>query len=187
MFLYESFCYIKDALDLPTNYASIVYAPPEFDRLIFIAIASETMGGTFYNDTVLIPKEKRSLLTAKDLQKDVLITETLDGHPLAGLWVTKGYDNSMSQLSLNLNVGDRPIGSVNFLSSGSNQFTREHADLIALLKEPFSIAVSNAIRHQELIALKDSLKEDNEFLQEELRMVRGNEIVGADMGLKLFK
>jgi transcriptional regulator with GAF, ATPase, and Fis domain len=56
--------------------------------------------------------------------------------------------------------------------------------MIRLLKKPFSIAISNAIRHQELIALKDTLKEGNQFLQEELKMVRNNEIIGTNMGLK---
>lgn len=184
VFLYESFCYIKDALDLPADYTSIVYAPPEFDRLIFLAIASGTMGGALYNDTVPIPEEKQSLQVFEELREDILITDSLDDHPYACLWGAKGYDRSMSQLSLNLGVRDRPIGTVNFLSSKGNHFTQEHAEMIALLKEPFGIAVSNAIRHQEMTWLKDSLKENNEFLLEELRMVRGNEIIGADTGLK---
>lgn len=184
VFLYESFCHIKNAIDLPADYASIVYVPPEFDKLIFLAVASESMGGILYNDTVPVPGGKRSFMAASDLKHDVLISDTLDEHPLAGLWSSRGYDTKTPQLSLNLSIGGRPIGAVNFLSSGKNGFTQEHAELIGLLKEPFSIAVSNAIRHQELMDLKDSLKENNQFLQEELRMVRDNDIIGANMGLR---
>jgi hypothetical protein len=50
--------------------------------------------------------------------------------------------------------------------------------------EPFSIAMSNTLKHREVIKLKDLLADDNRFLHGELRRLSGDEIVGANFGLK---
>jgi transcriptional regulator with GAF, ATPase, and Fis domain len=56
--------------------------------------------------------------------------------------------------------------------------------LFSLLKEPFAIALSNTLKHQEVLRLKDLLADDNRYLHRELRNLSGDEIVGAEFGLK---
>jgi transcriptional regulator with GAF, ATPase, and Fis domain len=53
-----------------------------------------------------------------------------------------------------------------------------------LLKEPFVIALSNTLKHREVLKLKDLLADDNRYLHGELRRLSGDEIVGANFGLK---
>ena len=53
-----------------------------------------------------------------------------------------------------------------------------------LLREPFAIALSNSLRYRELLELKELLVEDNRFLHSELRQVAGEDVIGADFGLK---
>ena len=64
------------------------------------------------------------------------------------------------------------------------KYSQHHMKLFALLNEPFAIAISNYLQHQELLLLKDILVDDNRFLQEELHRQVGEEIVGANFGLK---
>lgn len=83
-----------------------------------------------------------------------------------------------------LNVGARYIGSLTLISEGKEVFTQAHVDRIALLKEPFVIALSNTIRYHEVVKLKNLLKDDNRYLFQEIRHLTGDEIIGTNFGLK---
>jgi transcriptional regulator with GAF, ATPase, and Fis domain len=63
-------------------------------------------------------------------------------------------------------------------------YTKEHATLWGMVNEPASIALTNSKRFREAMLQKDSLIDENRYLQEELRGTTGEEIVGADFGLK---
>ena len=78
-------------------------------------------------------------------------------------------------------IGSADLG---LIADGLNQYTDEHARLLRLLHEPFAIAMSNALKHQEVIRFKDMLADDNRYLFDELRSVSGDEIIGSDFGLK---
>jgi transcriptional regulator with GAF, ATPase, and Fis domain len=83
-----------------------------------------------------------------------------------------------------LEVEGQKLGALVLLAQGRNRFSEEHARLFSLLNEPFSIAVSNTLKHQEILRLKDLLADDNRYLHRELLRLSGDEIVGADFGLK---
>ncbi len=83
-----------------------------------------------------------------------------------------------------LEVEGKKLGALVLLAQGKNRFSEEHARLYSLLNEPFSIAVSNTLKHQEILRLKDLLADDNRYLHRELLRLSGDEIVGADFGLK---
>lgn len=182
-FLFESFVYIQKAIALPAEFVSITYITPDRNKLVMLAIASDH-GGLLYKDYIAIPEDKKRYLQKEFWVQEVMILNRLDEHPFASLWVEKGYANEMAQISLRLDIRGKIIGSVNFCAQGKKRFTREHAQWLQVLKEPFAIAVSNAIRHQQLVELQEQLKEDNRFLQEELRQTLRSEVIGAHMGLK---
>ena len=83
-----------------------------------------------------------------------------------------------------LEVEDKKLGVLVLLAEGKNRFSEEHARLFSLLNEPFAIALSNTLKHQEILRLKDLLADDNRYLHRELLRLSGDEIVGADFGLK---
>ena len=56
--------------------------------------------------------------------------------------------------------------------------------MLSLLKEPLSIAMSNALEHREILKLKELLVDDNRFLHRQLLQISGEQIIGADYGLK---
>ncbi len=181
-FLHKSFVYIKEALDLPADYVSIIYYSADIRRLIIMAVANED-GSVLVNDSVAVPKDKHQYIISDNRSADAVITDSLEDHPVAGLWVAKGYTNDTAQISLRLEIKGAYIGAVNFCSKGKNEFTQAHVEMLSLLKEPFSIAVSNVIVYQELLEAKGALQEDNQLLQNELRMASGGEIVGKDRGM----
>ncbi|MHB2156241.1 sigma-54 interaction domain-containing protein [Calditrichota bacterium GD2] len=84
---------------------------------------------------------------------------------------------------LPLNVGERYVGSLTLISE-NEVFSQEQVDWIALLKEPFVIALSNTLRYHEVVRLKNLLKDDNRYLFQEIRHLTGDEIIGANFGLK---
>jgi transcriptional regulator with GAF, ATPase, and Fis domain len=83
-----------------------------------------------------------------------------------------------------LEVEGKRLGALVLLAEGREKFSEEHARLFSLLKEPFAIALSNTLRHQEVLRLKDLLADDNRYLHRELLHLSGDEIVGAEFGLK---
>ena len=83
-----------------------------------------------------------------------------------------------------LEVEGKKLGALVLLAEGRDRFSEEHARLFSLLNEPFAIALSNTLKHQEILKLKDLLADDNRYLHRELLCLSGDEIVGADFGLK---
>ena len=79
---------------------------------------------------------------------------------------------------------DRVLGSLVTITEKDEKFTSEHARYLTLLKEIFAIAMSNTLKHLEILKLKDLLADDNRYLHRELRRLTGDEIVGTNFGLK---
>lgn len=85
-------------------------------------------------------------------------------------------------------IGPKPEwnmnGGIAVVSYSGEKYTEEHQRLFALLNEPFAIAFINCIRYREVMRLKDILADDNRYLQDELREQKGEDIVGANFGLR---
>ncbi len=89
-----------------------------------------------------------------------------------------------SAMSLPLIIGDQPAGSMALLAEGRDKFNEDHIRLYSTLKAPFFIAMTNDLRHTEVLKLKDALADDNRYLQCEMHRMTGDDIVGGDFGLK---
>jgi transcriptional regulator with GAF, ATPase, and Fis domain len=83
-----------------------------------------------------------------------------------------------------LRIKGEQLGGLGALSQSAEPFTKNHLELLELLHDPFAIALSNHLRHREVLRLKDLLADDNQYLQSELHRLSGNEIVGERFGLK---
>ena len=82
-----------------------------------------------------------------------------------------------------LEVDEEDLGVVEFVCKGQGRYSEEHARLLELLHDPFAVAMSNTLRYQELIKLKDLLADDNRYLNRELHHITGDEIIGEHFGL----
>jgi len=100
----------------------------------------------------------------------------------------RGHEvTATSQLVLPLRMSRTKVvggGGLILTTEGEERFTRQHADLLFMLREPFGIAMSNALKHSEVTNLRDMLADDNRYLHSELRRLSGDEIIGANFGLK---
>jgi len=119
-----------------------------------------------------------------NIWQEIKILERAELHPAS--WIISDYVNlsKTSGMYMSLVIEGKLLGSVVFLTKGRDMFKREHADLISQLREPFNIAVSNALRYREVVRLKDMVDEENRNLTRELRYTTEDEIVGAGGGLK---
>jgi transcriptional regulator with GAF, ATPase, and Fis domain len=83
-----------------------------------------------------------------------------------------------------LRSNDKIVGNVVFHSVGEKPFAVGDMELIESLKGPLKLAMSNTLKHREVLKLKDLLVDDNRYLHSELRRLAGDEIVGANFGLR---
>ena len=83
-----------------------------------------------------------------------------------------------------LEVEGQKLGALVLLAKGRDRFSEAHRRAFSLLKEPFAMALSNTLKHQEVLRLKDLLADDNRYLHRELLHLSGDEIVGDEFGLK---
>jgi transcriptional regulator with GAF, ATPase, and Fis domain len=91
---------------------------------------------------------------------------------------------NLTGIGIPLDIKGEQLGGVGVLSKSGQPFTRDHLALLELLHDPIAIALSNYLRHREVLRLKDLLADDNRYLQSELHRLSGNEIVGERFGLK---
>jgi transcriptional regulator with GAF, ATPase, and Fis domain len=179
-FLMESFKYIQRFI--PANNVFITHFLPEKGEHVVLAKASAEEC-SILNLAIPTPPNVRTFMQRPDIQ--TLAIEKAEMHPTARPWISKGLlDKDSSLLVLRLIVGGVIVGAVVLFAKGSGKFAKEHADLLSLLREPFAIALSNSLRYQELLKLKELLIEDNRFLRSELRQAAGEEIIGVEFGLK---
>ena len=101
----------------------------------------------------------------------------------ARLKLGKGAD--LSLLVMILDIEDEPLGALNLIYPARNTYDQGHAELIALLRQPFNIALSNAIRYREIKGLQELLHDENKELKGELGLASMDEIIGADSGLQI--
>jgi transcriptional regulator with GAF, ATPase, and Fis domain len=180
IFLYESFVYLRNFI--PIDSVVLTHFYPDKGEHVALAQAS-TEGSSLLDITVPIPPKIQPFIKRHDEQ--TVVVDRAEMHPTARPWVSKGLmDKDSSLMTLRLIMGEDMIGGVTFLAQKSGVFQQKHGELISLLREPFAIALSNHIRYQELLKLKDLLIEDNRFLRGELLQVTGEEIIGADFGLR---
>ncbi len=89
-----------------------------------------------------------------------------------------------SGLCMALDVDGKRMGTFSVWAEGEVRFTQAHIHLVSLLREPFSIAMSNALRYEEVVRLKNIVDAKNRELSRELRRFSSDEIIGAERGLK---
>lgn len=88
-----------------------------------------------------------------------------------------------SILVLQLGTPNKFVGTV-VLASKKYQYTKNDLDLLTSLNGPFQTAVSNALKHSEVVELKEILSDENKYLKSELKRITGDSIIGSKFGLK---
>jgi transcriptional regulator with GAF, ATPase, and Fis domain len=89
-----------------------------------------------------------------------------------------------SGILLPLWSGEGMLGWLTLYAWGMGRFNAWHVELLATVADPFVIALANALAHEKLLRYRDNLIDDNRFLSKELFSQGGDEIVGANQGLR---
>ena len=177
--LHQCFMYIKDFI--PADDVYLTCYEPEFTRFRVLAGATAD-GGTIPDIKIPVPEEPEHIYKAAK-PPEVYSVDCVECHPLLK-HILDYVDKDSSLLVMRLIMDNKFLGSFTVRSRKKKKFTEEHARLIGLLNDPLAIALSNVLRYREVVKLKNQLDDDYHYLQEEMRHIVGDEIIGANFGLK---
>lgn len=131
-----------------------------------------------------ISREDADILESCDpLLKGYIKVENNGNFPLPLLKIFPGI-NQYSILRMAIGYGDPKECSLVVAKEGRNIYNEHHIELMQSVREPFSIAMSNAIRYLELLKLKEQLADENLAMKTDLARVASDQLIGADCGLR---
>ena len=174
---------------MPADTICLEVYEPDINALRIIARASPT---ECLKTDLLIPLDQK----ARDMMErihhrfkttrwlDAVVINDPETDPVAPRVLGALQAAGAALLHMVLETEGRPLCSVMVIAHDKHRFSDEDARLLSLLKEPFSVAMSNALKHREVLLFKELLAEDNRFLQHQLLSLSGDQIIGADFGLK---
>jgi transcriptional regulator with GAF, ATPase, and Fis domain len=181
--LHQTLLYLRDFI--PVDHAFLNYYDIGIGAYITIAKASVDCGEAVHLIAAM-PDEARKKIRIRitEYKSGSVVIDSAKTNPAAAAMVRFHSIEGSSILRMTLMTNDGKLSSVVLTAKGLDRYTKEHASLFAHLVKPFTIAMSNALKHREVISLKDMLVEDNKYLHHELRRLSGDEIIGANFGLK---
>lgn len=116
--------------------------------------------------------------------KEVVVIDSEERNPVAREMLRFHDIQGWSILRMRLATEGGRLGYVILTAEDADCYTVEHARLLLLLEDPFTIALANTLVHREVLKLRDRLADDNRYLHRELLRISGDEIVGVDFGLR---
>ena len=179
--LSRCFQFVRKHIPVDAMYLNIY--EPSISSIRYIAMA-DADGGRRIEKSIKLPADLIQAIESGQRLKDYLIINSPEDDPL-GRIITSEFDlRNHSFIALRLFIEVQRLGVIDLFAKGKNRFTEKDAHLISQLREPFAIAMANALKHQELIDIKEKLVADNRYLHSELISQSGDKVVGAEAGLK---
>jgi formate hydrogenlyase transcriptional activator len=154
------------------------------EKAVWVYATASHEGGTRTEMRIPIPSSEQWVLSDIKRYPKKYIANT----PESGIFTRQylagiGFPNS-SLLSIMLSLEGEPVGQLAIRAGGKNRFNQADLDKIWLLNEPMAIALVNSRRYLELVNLKETLTDDNNYLQQELSMTVSNTIIGKNGDLR---
>jgi transcriptional regulator with GAF, ATPase, and Fis domain len=156
---------------------------PSSGELSYIARA-DRHGGVKLEKRIKLTGELVEAIENGSRLQDYLLIEEPERDPVGRIICKEFGFVDTSMVALRLIIEGQRLGVMDIFAKGRNRLTKEHARLIRLLREPMAIAMANALKHQQVVELKEQLVADNRFLNRELIARAGDEVIGAGGGLK---
>ena len=179
--LWRCFQFVQKHLPADAMYLNIY--EPSISGIRYIAMA-DSDGGRRIEKAIKLPADLIQTIESGQRLQDYLIINAPQDDPLGRIITAEFNLFDYSFIALRLFIEGQRLGVIDLFAKGTNRFTEKHAHLISQLREPFAIAMANALKHQELIDIKEKLVLDNRYLHSELISQSGNKVVGAETGLK---
>jgi len=174
---------------IPADKISLELYQPDFSAMRIIAQATPA-GGRKTNRLTPLPQEAWDFMLEvwENYQNEgtmpAIVINQPETNPVSRAMVEDYGIQDSSLLILTLVVEGNYFGDMVLECKGKGRYTDEHARLLTLLNGPFTTAVSNYLKHQEILDLKDRLLDDNRYLHQEMQRMIGETIVGEKFGLK---
>lgn len=130
-----------------------------------------------------LSQDALQLLESIELPHSRILNQPMED-PVGRCLADVAGSDDFSCMVIYMEVQDKWIGNLGLAVEGKAQYTEEHLGLFSLLKDPFAIALSNALRHEEILKLRNMLIEENRSLLRELHPPAQMNIVGRYSGLK---
>ena len=177
----DCLAYIKDYLPA----VEMILGQFTPDLAVFRNMACVSVSGKIRTLPPVILPKKRVLETEALFRKkyEVKIQNDLDEDMPKRLLLPYIEVSVPSTMSMALVVEGKRLGVLAIIAEGRGVFRKEHTRLFSLLREPFAIATSNALRYEEVLKLKEMVDVENRELNRELLRSDAEEIVGAEYGL----
>ncbi len=174
---------------LPVDHVGLIIYEPELKCTRSIVAATET-SAEWLDELTPVPEGVVRFIEEELSNKPILINDlvsderlnTMSEHIAPKIFEVFGNEN-MSLIGLPLMIEGDWIGSFTVAASGVNRYTESHAELLQPLSEPMALVMSNSLQYREISRLQEMLKEENQYLQGELREVSGH-VIGKNFGLK---
>jgi transcriptional regulator with GAF, ATPase, and Fis domain len=179
--------YIQDHIPAESIYFELM--EPEQGGMRFLAMATADEGRVM---NLILPITEEEALLMAGLKQRVLsgegpiyLIQNVEDLDLVSQRLLRLLNKpERAILAMPLALNDQTVGVITLVAELEKRFNEEHAQLLSLLTEPFLVSLSNAMKHQEVIKLRDRLADDNRFLHRELYKLTGDKIIGSDFGLK---
>lgn len=155
---------------------------PQASTIVHIAEVNAEGPCPPQEQTINLPPEISKILTDSIADIDRLVADTsLD--PLTATVAPYVKNQGCSEIILPLRTRDDRVGSLVMQVKGLNLYGDKHLRLMKSVREPLTIAMANALRHRNVIELKNKLAEDNRELKQELSQTSSHDVIGANRGL----
>ena len=179
-FLEDAFNYLVKFV--PVEFMVLSYYDPTEGKQTLLAEAS-IKGGRLLKQSLVQPGRIKSYSSRPGL--DFQVIEKAKNHPTAQPWITAGrLDPEASLLVMRLFARPDMIGTVIMVAQKGETFNQKQQNLVRMLQKPFAIALANCARYQELMELKELLRQDYRDLQQDYIHSGGRRIIGVRFGLK---
>ena len=178
--LFRSFQFIRSVI--PADAMSLNIYEPNIGALRYLAMADQN-GGVKMEQIIKLPASMIHAIESGSRMQNYKIINRPEDDQMGRIIPDRLALHNHSFIALRLFIEQQRLGVVDLFAKGLNRYTKEHAERLAQLREPFAIAMANALKHQELIELKENLVSDNRYLNSELFSQSGDEVIGADGGL----
>jgi transcriptional regulator with GAF, ATPase, and Fis domain len=146
-----------------------------------IAIATPTEASRV-NTVLPLDDEGKKFLDGPGLPP-VMIRNRVLMDPVAKPIVQRTGRWNDSIMVMHLAVKETKLGNLVLFAEGLDRYSDAHLRLYSILYEPFAIALSNALRYDELNQLKEVMADDLRYLQGRLQHFSGD-VIGEEFGLR---
>ena len=170
---------------IPIDIIFLEYYDKTIEAMRTFVKATERSGALMDSVAPVSEKARKQALDKYGRKRDkVILYGNPDEELLAKELLSFHKIKASSLLVTVLESDNEPIGTVVMILTGKEKLNPKQIEYLSLLKEPFTIALSNHRKHREVTRLKELLADDNKYLHQQLRSISGDEIIGANYGLK---